>query len=245
METYKSIIAYDGTDFKGFQRQAEVLRTIQGEFEGGLKRIGWKEESIKAAGRTDAGVHARGQVVSYVLDWRSQEINLTKALNANLPADIAVRDTEKAPAHFHPRYSARSRFYRYAILFAKNRDPLRERYSWRIWPIPSFETMTEITDWIIGRHDFGAFGNALAEGGHTVREVYRARWIQTMDGMIFEIEANAFLYRMVRRLVAAMLEVGRQPDRKEEFRELIRDSSRRWEGRIAPASGLCLEMVTY
>jgi len=246
METYKSIIAYDGTEFKGFQRQAGDSRTIQREFESGLRKIGWREGSIKAAGRTDAGVHANGQVVSYALEWRSQEINLTKALNANLPTDIAVRNTEKASPDFHPRFSARSRFYRYSILFEEDRVPLKERFSWRIWPVPSFEVMTEVASWIVGRHDFGAFGNAVSGEGHTMREVFRSDWIRTIDGMVFEIEANAFLYRMVRRLVAAMLEVGYQPDRKEAFRELIFiPSTKKWIGKIAPASGLCLERVTY
>jgi tRNA pseudouridine38-40 synthase len=245
METYKSIIAYDGTEFKGFQRQAEDLRTVQGEFERGLRQIGWKEESIQAAGRTDAGVHAKGQVVSYALNWRSQASDLTRALNANLPKDIAVRSTEVVDTDFHPRFSARSRFYRYAIILAENRDPLRERYFWRVWPVPSFDVMTEISGWIIGKHDFGAFGNAPIEGGHTIREVYRAEWAQGTDGMTFEIEANAFLHRMVRRLVAAMIEVGHQPDHKEAFKEMMFDPSRRWEGTIAPACGLCLEMVIY
>ena len=245
METYKSIIAYDGTEFKGFQRQAEGLRTVQAEIERGLRQIGWKEESIQAAGRTDAGVHAKGQVVSYAINWRSQTSDLTRALNANLPKDIAVRSTEVVESDFHPRFSARSRFYRYAIILEENRDPLRERYAWRVWPVPSFDVMTEIAGWIIGKQDFGAFGNAPIEGGHTIREVYRAEWMRVADETIFKIEANAFLYRMVRRLVAAMIDVGHQPDRKEAFKELILDPSRRWEGAIAPACGLCLEMVTY
>jgi tRNA pseudouridine38-40 synthase len=245
METYKSIIAYDGTEFNGFQRQTEDLRTVQGEFERGLRQIGWEEESIQAAGRTDAGVHARGQVVSYALNWRSQTSALTRALNANLPKDIAVRNTEVVDADFHPRFSARSRFYKYVIILAENRDPLRERYAWRVWPVPAFDVMTEVSGWIIGKHDFGAFGNAPVEGGHTVREVYRAEWIRVADGVTFQIEANAFLYRMVRRLVAAMIGVGHRPDRKEVFKEIMFDPSRRWEGFIAPPNGLCLEMVTY
>jgi tRNA pseudouridine38-40 synthase len=245
METYKSVIAYDGTDFKGFQRQEESLRTVQGEFERGLKQIGWEEESIHAAGRTDAGVHARGQVVSYVLNWRAQTSDLTRALNANLPKDIAVRNTEIVNDEFHPRFSARSRFYRYTIILAENRDPLRERYSWRLWPVPSYEAMAEVAGWIIGKYDFGAFGNAPIEGGHTVREVYQAEWIRTSGGMNFEIVANAFLFRMVRRIVAAMIKVGYRPDRRETFKERVLDPSRRWEGTIAPPSGLCLERVNY
>lgn len=245
METYKSIIAYDGTEFKGFQRQAENLRTVQAEFERGLRRIGWKEESIQAAGRTDAGVHAKGQVVSYRLQWRSQASDLTRALNANLPEDIAVRNTEKVDADFHPRFSARSRFYRYTIIFAEHREPLQERYAWRVWPAPDFEALDEVASWLVGEVDFRAFGSAPIEGGHTIREVYRADWIPTSYGMAFEIVANAFLYRMVRRIVAAMIEIGHHPDRKQAFREMIGDPSNRWEGTLAPPGGLCLERVTY
>lgn len=245
METYKSIIAYDGTDFKGFQRQAEGLRTIQGELERGLKQIGWEEESVKAAGRTDAGVHAKGQVISYAFDWRSDTTDLTRALNANLPKDIAVNSTERVATDFHPRYAARSRFYRYSIICVEYREPLRERYSWRVWPVPSYVDMAEVASWLEGTHDFAAFGHAPTEGTHTIREVVQAKWLRVSDGMIFEIEANAFLYRMVRRLVAAMVEVGRQPACREAFRESIQDPSRRWEGAIAPPSGLCLEKVNY
>jgi tRNA pseudouridine38-40 synthase len=245
METYKSIIAYDGTDFKGFQRQVEGSRTVQGEFERGLKQIGWNEESIRAAGRTDAGVHASGQVVSFALNWRSETNKLTPALNANLPTDIAVRSTEKIPVDFHPRYSARSRVYRYAIICTEYRDPLRERFAWRVWPAPSYEDMSEVAHWIVGKWDFAAFGHAPTEGGHTIREVLQASWTQASDEMIFRIEANAFLYHMVRRLVAAIVKVGLEPALKTEFHKSIKDPVEIWKGKLAPPHGLCLESVTY
>lgn len=245
METYKSIIAYDGTDFKGFQRQVEGLRTVQGEFERGLKQIGWNEESIRAAGRTDAGVHASGQVVSFALNWRSETNNLTRALNANLPTDIAVKRTEQVDVDFHPRYSARSRVYRYTIICEEYRDPLRERFAWRVWPAPSYEDLSEVAHWIVGKRDFAAFGRAPKEGGHTIREVLQADWEQVSDELVFRVEANAFLYHMIRRLVAAMLKVGHEPDWKTAFRTSLRDPSEIWEGTLAPPCGLCLEKVTY
>jgi tRNA pseudouridine38-40 synthase len=103
MAYYKSIIAYDGTDYHGFQRQGSRIRTVQGEFEAALRRLGWQEASIKAAGRTDAGVHARGQVVSFNLDWRGAPNLLTAALNSLLANDVAVRETSSAVEGFHPR----------------------------------------------------------------------------------------------------------------------------------------------
>jgi tRNA pseudouridine38-40 synthase len=245
MQTYKSIIAYDGTEFKGFQRQVEGLRTVQGEFERGLKQIGWNEDSIRAAGRTDAGVHANGQVVSYALHWRSETSKLTRALNANLPSDIAVRYTEKVSIDFHPRYSARSRLYRYKVICGEHRDPLRERFAWRVWPFPSYEDVSEAAQWIVGKRDFAAFGHAPQEGGHTIREVMGAAWTQASDEMVFRIEANAFLYHMVRRLVAAIVKVGIEPALMGQFRKSLKDPSQKWVGTLAPSCGLCLEKVTY
>jgi tRNA pseudouridine38-40 synthase len=245
METYKSIIAYDGTDYLGFQRQAEGLRTVQGELEEALRRLGWQEKSIKAAGRTDTGVHARGQVISYALNWLSEGEDLTRALNANLPGDVAVWDTETTCSSFHPRFSAQSRRYSYMILCTENRHPLRERYAWRIWPAPSLESMSAIAEWLVGRRDFAAFGQAPFKEGHTIRQVFQAMWKEIPEGMVFEIEADAFLYHMVRRLVAAMILVDRKPDRKEDFRQSLTHPSRRWKGSIAPPNGLCLEEVVY
>jgi tRNA pseudouridine38-40 synthase len=245
MATYKSIIAYDGTDFRGFQRQAEKHRTVQGEFERGLKKIGWMEDSLKASGRTDSGVHARGQVVAYSLDWRSEAEDLTRALNANLPFDIAVSKTEMVPDDFHPRFAARCRKYSYVLLIQEHRDPLRERYSWRVWPKPSMGEMVKVAEMLVGQRDFAPFGQAPIEGGHTRREVFAASWHQQADELVFRIEANAFLYHMVRRLVAAMVSVGLRADRKTEFVELLQDPTKRWQGAIAPPNGLCLEEVIY
>jgi tRNA pseudouridine38-40 synthase len=245
MATYKSIVAYDGTDFRGFQRQAEGHRTVQGEFERGLKKLGWMEGSLTAAGRTDAGVHARGQVVAYSLDWRSEAEDLTRALNANLPSDIAVSNTEMVPTDFHPRYAARSRKYSYVLFTQEHRDPLRERYSWRLWPTPALDEMTKLAEMVIGQHDFAPFGQAPVEGGHTNREVFAASWYRQSDKLVFWIEANAFLYHMVRRLVAAMVCGGQQLERRAEFAEMLLNPSKRWQGGIAPPNGLCLEEVIY
>ena len=245
METYKSIITYDGTDFRGFQRQVEEHRTVQGEFERGLKKLGWTEGSLKAAGRTDAGVHARGQVVSYSLQWRSEAQDLTRALNANLPPDIAVVNTEIAPPDFHPRFAARSRKYTYVLIAQEYRDPLRERYSWRLWPEPSMDELLKLAKLLIGQHDFAPFGQAPVDGGHTHREVFAASWHRKSDEMVFSIEANAFLYHMVRRIVAAMVSASRSKENKVQFAEMLQDPTLRWEGGIAPPNGLCLEQVIY
>jgi tRNA pseudouridine38-40 synthase len=245
MATYKSIIAYDGTDFQGFQRQAEGLRTVQGVIENALHDLGWRERSITAAGRTDAGVHARGQVIAFALDWRHEINSLSRALNANLPPDVAVRQTEVAPQGFHPRFSAQVRRYSYTVICAPVRDPLRERFAWRIWPEPELEAMEAAAIMLVGRYDFAAFGQAPSRDGHTIREVFRAHWSRKRDVIMFEIEANAFLHHMVRRLVGAMIEVGSDRVNANEIRALLVDPKLRWEGRIAAAQGLCLEKVIY
>ena len=245
MATYKSIIAYDGTDFQGFQRQVEGLRTVQGVIENALRDLGWRERSITAAGRTDAGVHARGQVIAFALDWRHEINSLSRALNANLPPDVAVRQTEVAPQGFHPRFSAQMRRYNYGIICAPVRDPLRERFAWRIWPEPELDAMEAAAKMIVGRFDFAAFGQAPSSDGHTIREVFRTHWHRKRDGIVFEIEANAFLHHMVRRLVAAMIEVGSGRVNANEIRALLDDPKLRWEGKIAAAQGLCLETVIY
>jgi tRNA pseudouridine38-40 synthase len=245
MATYKSIIAYDGTDFQGFQRQAEGLRTVQGVLEDALRDLGWDGRSITAAGRTDAGVHARGQVIAFELEWHHEVDSLSRALNANLPSDVVVRRTEVAPQGFHPRFSAQKRRYGYTLITLPVRDPLRERYAWRVWPEVRLDAMEVVAAMLIGRHDFAAFGQAPSVGGHTMREVFRAQWHQQQEVFTFEIEANAFLQHMVRRFVAAMIEVGAGRLNAEDIRVLLDDPRLRWEGRIAAAQGLCLEAVIY
>jgi tRNA pseudouridine38-40 synthase len=242
---YKSIVAYDGTDFHGFQRQVEGTRTVQNELENALRKLGWLENSLKAAGRTDAGVHARGQVIAYGLEWRADDEDLSNALNANLPKDVVVGRTEQVGEEFHPRFSATGRQYTYSVYSSPSRSPLRDRYQLRVWPEPDSEKLELASKLIIGRHDFAAFGQAPIEGGHTRREVRRAEWSSEQDGLLFVIEADAFLYHMVRRTVAAMMSVGTGRTDLNKIQELLEDPTRRWEGAIAPPVGLVLEKVFY
>lgn len=245
MATYKSIVAYDGTAFQGFQRLARGPRTVQGVLEDALRAVGWTGTSLLAAGRTDAGVHARGQVVSYELAWRHPAQTLSRALNANLPQDVAVRSTEPAPEGFHPRFSARRRTYGYRILLDAWPDPLAERYAWRQSPGPDPALMEPEARALIGRHDFAAFGQAPIPGGHTVREVFVARWHAEPKGLAFEIQANAFLQHMVRRVVAALVATGLGQKPVGTLAAMVADPNRRWEDKLAPPHGLCLEAVEY
>ena len=244
MAVYQSIVAYDGTDFAGFQRQKR-RRTVQGVFEQALRNLGWNERSLRAAGRTDTGVHARGQVVAYGLAWKRTPEELTAALNAHLPGDVAVRESRPAAEGFHPRYAARRRRYSYSVMVAPQRDPLRERYAWRVWPPVDSRPIETACSVLMGRHDLRAFGPAPRRDGVTERTVFRSEWTAGDGGWVYWIEADAFLYRMVRRIVAALIAVGRGELGGDELMALVEDPSRRWQGSLAPAHGLCLDAVIF
>ncbi len=247
MARYQIILAYDGTHFVGSQRQADS-RTTQGELERALRKIGWQGRTVYLAGRTDTGTHASGQVASFDLDWRHGTPRLQEALNANLPGDMAVREVKAAAESFHPRFDARSRMYRYRLFCAGVRDPRRERYAWRVWPEVS--DLAPLAAIWTGTHDFAAFGSPPRAGGSTVRTVHTADW-QLADGeWSFEIRADAFLYRMVRRLVYVQVAVGQGRLPLEVLVKALQESGNpRSAGRIpaglAPACGLTLVEVRY
>jgi len=244
MARYQIILAYDGTDFLGSQRQASS-RTAQSELEKALRKIGWQAQTVYLAGRTDTGTHASGQVAAFDLDWTHGLQKLQDALNAHLPRDMAVREVQVATAGFHPRFDASSRCYRYRLFCASVRDPLRERYAWRVWP--AVTDLSALADIWPGTHDFTAFGTPPRSGGSTVRTVMSAGWQQNADEWIFEIRADAFLYRMVRRLVYAQVAVGQARLAAETLLLALDDRSERSQipASLAPASGLTLVEVRY
>jgi tRNA pseudouridine38-40 synthase len=243
--TYKSIVAYDGTAFEGFQRQKEGIRTVQASLEVALAAIGWQDRSILAAGRTDRGVHAQGQVISYKFVWGHSLEDLTRALNANLPMDIAIRETAIVPEDFHPRFSARSRHYRYTLFVDPVRQPLGERFAMRVRQAPDLALMQQAAKRLIGERDYRVFGPAPNPEGTTVRNILDARWSEGEGRMAFDIEADAFLQHMVRRITAALLEIGLGRMSLTEFKSLLNTPGVRWEGALAPSCGLCLMGVCY
>jgi len=200
MERYQVILAYDGSHFKGFQRQAND-RTVQGVVELALRRLHWQGSSILAAGRTDTGAHATGQVISFDLTWDHETADLRQALNKYLPADVAAREVRQVHATFHPRYDAGWRKYLYNIYCQPVRQPLLEPSAWRVWPEVDPGTLHGIAAKLIGTHDFGAFGTPSHTGGNTTRCVLESTWRAKDFCMVYEIKAHAFLYHMVRRLV--------------------------------------------
>jgi tRNA pseudouridine38-40 synthase len=247
MARYQVILAYDGTEFSGFQRQAKHKqnRTVQAVVEDSLHKLGWQDKTILAAGRTDAGVHASGQVIAFDLDWQHAERDLQEALNASLPPDTSVKALRQVSPDFHPRYAARSRRYQYRIFCEPVRDPLRERYQWRVWPPAELEVLCLAAAQLHGKHDFGAFGSPPHAGGSTVREVLSADWRDKGDELCFEITANAFLYRMVRRLVGQQVRIGQGKLELDSMGSCLQTGSKQLVKTVAPAHGLCLIEVTY
>lgn len=249
MARYQVILSYDGTQFAGSQRQARA-RTVQGEFEAALRALGWAGGSILLAGRTDAGVHAAGQVAAFDLEWPHQEADLQRALNANLPPDLAVRGLRPAAADFHPRFQASSRTYRYCLFCEPVRDPLRERYAWRVWPAVDGRLLQAAAAQFVGRHDFSAYGRPPRRESSSVRTVLESRWLSELAGWEFRVQADAFLYRMVRRLVFVQVAVGQGRLAPEALAASLGGPGAGLpEGRlpagVAPAQGLVLEAVAY
>lgn len=235
---------YDGTDFLGFQRQAQG-RTVQAVLEDGLRRIGWAGRSVLAAGRTDTGVHAVGQVIAFDLDWAHGTDALRRALNANLPDDVAVQAAAESAPEFHPRFDARARRYRYTILNAPVRSPLRARYAWQVAAPLDRVALQAASTRLIGTYDFGAFGTDPDGGENTVRTVSLAAWSASGDELYFDIQADAFLYRMVRSLTGALRRVGAGEMSAEAFGALLAARDRGQCPPLAPPQGLCLKEVLY
>ncbi len=249
MARYQVILAYDGAGFVGSQRQAKA-RTVQGELEKALRKLGWSDRSVLLAGRTDTGVHASGQVASFDLEWQHADGDLLRALNANLPADVAARDVRIAPPKFHPRFDATSRRYHYRLFCQQVRDPLREKYAWRVWPEIDGEALQKAAPLFIGQHDFAAYGTPPRAGTSAVRTVVNSSWQRVDDEWHYEVQANAFLYRMVRRLVFVQVAVA---GGKISVQAVAHSLAGQAEGPerselpsgLAPAHGLTLVEVTY
>ena len=248
MARYQVILAYDGTRFFGFQRQASgpKERTVQAVVETALRQLGWQGKTILASGRTDTGVHALGQVIVFDLDWAHPPEALRSAINAHLPADVAVQTVAQAVDDFHPRYAARARRYHYRLYCQPVRHPLRERYAWRVWPPVDVELLTEAAAHLVGQHDFAAFGTPPRAGGSSVRTVTHAEWVARLpDELIFEITANAFLFRMVRRLTGFQVAIGQGLIEPQAIRKCLESGSKALVQNLAPPQGLTLVEVIY
>jgi len=242
---YRATLAYDGTAYHGFQRQANASPTVQGVVEEGLARISGERVHVIGAGRTDAGVHATGQVIAFDLDWRHSADDLRNALNANLPADVAVWSVEETTPDFHPRYDARRRTYVYELYVAPVRNPLRRWRAWHLHTELDVDMIRAAAASLIGEHDFSTFG-VPPQGESAVRHVFEANWETDGSGEHrFTITANAFLFRMVRSIVGTLVLVGQGRMTGDDFRGILAARDRSLAGAAAPAHGLTLVRVDY
>ncbi|HXV99412.1 MAG TPA: tRNA pseudouridine(38-40) synthase TruA, partial [Anaerolineae bacterium] len=189
---YRAIVEYDGTDFLGYQLQASG-RTVQGEIEKSLQQVTQLAIRIDGAGRTDAGVHATGQVIAFNAIWKHSLEELHRALNATLPDDIVITNLKIVDPAFHPRFSALSRSYRYTIMNQPWVSVLERRYAYHVRKKLDVVAMQEASQLLIGSHDFASFGKP-PQGENTIRQVSQAEWSTNDNRLTFEITANAFLY---------------------------------------------------
>ncbi len=244
MTRFAALIAYDGTVYNGFQRQREDQTTIQGEIEQTLTGLAKETIAITGAGRTDSGVHALGQVISFSIDWQHEVDSLQRAINVNLAQDIVILQLKKVASSFHPRFDARSRTYEYRIYNASVRSPIHRLYSWHVPRALDLDLMDEAAQYLVGRQDFATFGTP-PQGVSCVREVLAACWERRDEFLAFHIQANAFLFRMVRSIVGSLKRVGDGTWSVKQFVTALQARDRAQSGPTAPPQGLFLTSVEY
>lgn len=243
VRTFRLVVAYDGTDFHGWQVQPD-LRTVQGTLEGALREMLQEEDlQVAGAGRTDAGVHAHGQVASFRSATRLPAKALAPTLNRRLPADVRVRAAEEMPEGFHARHSARARRYAYRLL--SEDDLLLARVGW--WPGRPFDpdALERATRAIEGEADCSAFRNAGGGPSRPVCRIVRAGWTRWGPFHRFDVVADHFLYQMVRNVVGTALAAAATNDPAGAMRAVLASRDRRNAGVAAPPQGLSLEEVFY
>jgi len=261
MRTFKVTLSYDGTDFSGFQRQANA-RSVQADLEAALAAIEGKHVTVAGAGRTDAGVHALGQVASFKLSSEIAERDLFRALNAKLPLDVRVLAAEAAAPGFNARFSARSKMYRYRISNTRVMSPFQRRFAWHISRNLDLGAMNEAARELLGEHDFSCFQAKAAPSRSerpastatgkraATRTMTRSGWTEeplAVGGrlLIYEIAGTGFLKYMVRAVVGTLVEVGDGRRAPASLRDLLDSRDRAAAGPTAPPTGLYLVRVDY
>jgi tRNA pseudouridine38-40 synthase len=248
MRSFKLTLAYDGTAYAGWQVQADA-RTIQAELETALQRVTGQAVRATASGRTDAGVHAFAQVVSFSSATRLAPDVLRKALDANLPDDIVVVDVREAPPGFHAIRDASRKRYRYVIQDGPVRDVFARAYAWYIPQRLDVRAMSRAAQVLLGEHDFSSFEASGSERASSVRTIIELTVQRTaaqfLDRVVVEVEANGFLYNMVRNIVGSLVQVGRGKQDPEWLAAVLAARDRKVAGATAPPQGLFLVHVEY
>jgi tRNA pseudouridine38-40 synthase len=244
----KLVVAYDGTDFSGFAAQPSQphVRTVGGALGQAIGKILRHDVELTCAGRTDAGVHAWGQVVSFTSEPGLDPWRLQQAVTSMLGPEIVVRSAELVDPQFDARHAAKWRSYRYTILNRPVPDPFRDRFTWWVPEPLDLRALRIAADPFIGEHDFASFCRKGGEGSSTVRRVTESRWVDEGDGVLrYEIVGNAFCWQMVRSIVGTLVDTGLGRRRPGEMMAIIRAGDRDAAGQLAPPRGLCLWDVGY
>jgi tRNA pseudouridine38-40 synthase len=240
----KVVLEYDGSEFAGWQQQAHG-RTVEAELKRALRAITGQEHKVYAAGRTDAGAHAEGQVVNFQTNGRISPHRLVSALNARLPADVAVLAAEEVPDAFHARYSAQWRRYRYRYLDRPSRPALERGRCWHVRGTLDADAMSMAAKALVGKHDWTSYCSASEPRDARVREMRSARVLRRGDFVELELVAEGFLRGLARSIAGALAEVGRGRRSPEWVGEVLEAQDRRKAARTAPAGGLTLVEVIY
>jgi tRNA pseudouridine38-40 synthase len=247
MRNFKVTFEYDGAAFCGWQAQGQGERTVQGEMEKALAKIFKKPVKVIASGRTDSGVHARGQVVSFKADTRMKPLEIQKAMNGLLPRDMAVHEAKEVNDSFHAQYSVKEKTYRYTILNRPYRSAfLKDHALFHPYPL-SLAAMRKAAKFLVGRHDFKSFQahDPLRAERQTVRTIKKL--VIKKEGYLVHIDvtADGFLYKMVRNIVGTLLAVGSGQLAEGEVAKILKARDRKKAPETAPAQGLCLMKVRY
>lgn len=244
MTTFKVVIEYDGTHYSGWQRQLNAP-TIQATVEDALAAIAQTRLTIVGAGRTDAGVHALGQVASFRTDRGLSRREWLRALNAHLPADISVLSVDEVPDEFHARYSASGKLYEYHLLNRSERAPLLRERAWMLYKPLDFVAMTDAAACLVGAHDFSSFETAPTDNENPECRLDRLDLRRDGDLIVISFYADRFLKQMVRSMVGTLVEVGHGKRTAADMKTVLAARSRAAAGKTAPAHGLYLVRVDY
>ncbi|KAF4516149.1 hypothetical protein B566_EDAN000387 [Ephemera danica] len=244
MPTIKLTLEYDGTQYAGWQRQPNQP-TIQEAVETALKNVTQQTIPIVAAGRTDAGVHALGQVISFRIDRDMTAYDWTMALNAHLPPDISIKAVDFPPPEFHARHHAKGKLYQYRILNRSPRPALNRQLLWHVYKPLDDAAMNQAALHLIGSHDFSSFETQPTENKNPICHLQHLIVVREGHELRIEAYADRFLKQMVRSLVGTMVEVGQGKRVPESFAAILAARDRRAAGKTAPPQGLCLIRVDY
>ena len=245
VKNYKIIVSYDGTRYNGWQKQKNVESTIQGKLEALLTRLAGKEVTVQGSGRTDAGVHALGQVANFRMDTELSEGELFQAMNQYLPEDIAVLELKMASDRFHSRLSAVGKTYCYRIYTGEAKPVFDRKYVWQLPERPDVSRMRKAAAFLPGQHDFRSFCGNKHMNKSTIRRLDRIEIVEDGEELRLVFEGNGFLQNMVRILTGTLVECGLGERSPEEMKEILEARDRSASGQMAPARGLTLVEVRY